>query len=473
MTAERINKQQLLNGLPPEWPEDVLPTLRGLLQASGRKLVVLDDDPTGTQTVYDIAVLTEWPVEALARELSSGAPVFYLLTNSRSLPAPQAAALNREIAENLVRAAEQTGQDFAVVSRSDSTLRGHFPNEVEALAAGLGQHFDGWLLIPFFIEGGRYTIDDVHYVAEGETLIPAGKTPFAQDAAFGYHASNLRAWVAEKTDGRVPVEAVESISIDDLRRGGPDTVRQKLMWLSDGKICVVNAVNMRDMQVFVAGLLQAEAAGKRFLYRTAASFVQARAGLVSRPLLTASDLNLPMSGGGLVIVGSYVPKTTRQVEALLNTAQVTAIEVDCNMLLDPTQRQAAIASAAAATDTALARDEDTVIYTSRALINAADAGTSLSIGQQTSTGLIAILRQIKMRPRYVLAKGGITSSDMATQGLDVRRALVRGQLLPGVPVWQLGAESRYPSMAYIVFPGNVGGEDALATVVQALARPGA
>ncbi len=465
-----VPRQALLDSLPPEWSVDVLPVVRQQLRTSSRKLVVLDDDPTGTQTVHDLAVLTEWTVDALARELHSDALAFYVLTNSRSLPAPQADALNREIAANLTRAAAQTGQDFAVVSRSDSTLRGHFPGEVEALAAGLEQAFDGCLLIPFFIEGGRYTIHDVHYVAEGDLLIPAGQTPFAQDAAFGYRSSNLRAWVTEKTGGRIPVEDVEAISIADLRLGGPEAVASKLLRLNGGRVCIVNAASMRDMHVFVCGLLQAEAAGKRFLYRTGASFVQARAGLEPRPLLTANDLDLPSSGGGLVIVGSYVPKTTRQVENLLNTTPVTAVEVDCNALLDLQQRAAAISTAAAHANAALERAADTVIYTSRHLIAAADGGASLAIGKQISSGLIAILAELHARPRYVLAKGGITSSDVATQGLGVRRALVRGQILPGVPVWELGAESRYPALAYIVFPGNVGGDDAVAAVVRALAR---
>ncbi|MCA9905297.1 MAG: hypothetical protein KC547_15680, partial [Anaerolineae bacterium] len=450
-----------------------LPSVRRQLQTSPRTVVVLDDDPTGTQTVYDIAVLTEWTVDALARELRNDAPAFYLLTNSRSLTAANAESLNREIAGNLVRAAQHTGHDFAVVSRSDSTLRGHFPGEVEALAAELKQSFDGWLIIPFFVEGGRYTIDDVHYVAEGDALVPAGETPFAQDAAFGYRASNLRDWVAEKTGGRIPADAVASISLGDIRHGGPDAVYARLMELSGGRVCVVNAASMRDMQVFVAGLLRAESAGKRFLYRTAASFVQARAGLDTRPLLDASDLDLPTIGGGLVIVGSYVPKTTRQVETLLSSTPITAIEVSCEALLDPSQRQAAIDAAAASADDALARAADIVIYTSRALVTVSEGEASLAVGSQISSGLISILRQIKTRPRYLLAKGGITSSDVATQGLDVKRALVRGQILPGVPVWQLGDESRYPALTYIVFPGNVGGDDALATIVQALAQGGA
>ncbi len=97
-----------------------------------------------------------------------------------------------------------------------------------------------------------------------------------------------------------------------------------------------------------------------------------------------------------------------------------------------------------------------------------DAESSLAIGRRVSDGLVAIVRAISVRPRYLLAKGGITSSDIATQGLGVKRALVLGQLLPGVPVWQLGPETRYPGLGYIVFPGNVGGPQALAEVVLGL-----
>ena len=216
-----VGKDELWAALPAEWPEDLLPQIQQQVRASGRKVVVLDDDPTGTQTVSGIPVLTEWPVDALHAELANEGSAFYLLTNSRSLPLAQAQALNAQIGANLRLAAWRASRSFVVVSRSNSTLRGHFPGEVEALAEALGQDFDAWLIIPFFLEGGRYTIDDVHYVAEGDRLVPAGETEFARDAAFGYQASNLRRWVAEKTGGRIPAESVASISLADLRRGGP------------------------------------------------------------------------------------------------------------------------------------------------------------------------------------------------------------------------------------------------------------
>ncbi len=467
MTA-RFAKDKLLDSLPDEWHHEALPAIQEQIRLSRRKVFVLDDDPTGAQTVYGVPVLTEWPLEALRAELENDLTASFLLTNSRSVPLAEARALNAEIGRSLREAARQSDREFAVVSRSDSTLRGHFPGEVEALAEALGQEFDAWLIIPFFIEGGRYTIDDVHYVAEGEWLTPASETEFSRDAAFGYRASNLRRWVEEKTEGRVPAESVASISIEDIRFGGPQRVAKRLAHLARGSICVVNAATMRDMEVFTLGLLMAEAQGRRFLYRTAASFVRARIGLGPRALLTRAQLNVPEAGGGLLVVGSHVLRTTSQVNALLAQPGMVRLELDVEALLDDTRWQAEIARMALQADRALRRGEDVVLFTSRRLITGGDAVSSLSIGQRVSKGLVAIVRAIPTRPRYLLAKGGITSSDVATQGLGVKRALVLGQILPGVPVWQLGPESRYPGLAYIVFPGNVGGPRALTEIVRAL-----
>jgi uncharacterized protein YgbK (DUF1537 family) len=464
----RINKQALLDSLPDEWPEDLLPKIQQQVRASRRKVVVLDDDPTGTQTVHSIPVLTEWTVETLREELANELPAFYLLTNSRSLTPADAAAMNAEIGRNLVEAARQVVREVAVVSRSDSTLRGHFPAEVEALAGALVQEFDAWLIIPFFLEGGRYTINDIHYVAEGEWLVPAGETEFARDAAFGYRASNLRDWVEEKTKGRVPAQTVASISIDDIRLGGPQQVVRRLTGLTQGSVCVVNAANYRDMEVFTQGLLEAEAGGQKFLYRTAASFVRVRAGLEPRPLLTRDDFDLRGSSGGLIVVGSYVPRTTSQVNSLLSHPGIEGIEISVEALLDTENRHKEIQRLAQWADQALREGEDVMLYTSRQLITGADAERSLFIGRRVSQGLVAIVQAISIRPRYLLAKGGITSSDVATQGLNVKRALVLGQILPGVPVWRLGSESRQPGLDYIVFPGNVGDAYSLVSIVDVL-----
>jgi uncharacterized protein YgbK (DUF1537 family) len=463
-----LTKQELFQQLPPEAADDHLAAVQAQVAASRRKIVVLDDDPTGTQTVHHVGVLTEWSVAALAAELTNPDPCVYILTNSRSLPLPAAQTLNAEIGRNLMAASQQTGRAFAAVSRSDSTLRGHYPGETDALAAALGMQVDATLIIPFFLEGGRFTINDIHYVAEGDKLIPAAETPFARDAAFGYRSSNLRDWVVEKGEGRVAAHQVTSISLEQIRRGGPEQVAGQLMQLTNRMVCVINAASMRDLQLFVLGLLKAEARGKTFLYRTAASFVQVRAGITPRPLLSASEMELPSGGGGLVVIGSYVPKTTGQLGELLALPSLARCELPVAQILSDQERSQAVNHAITLINQALEAGQDTVLYTSRELVTGGDAESSLAIGQRVSASLVEIVQRLATRPRYLLAKGGITSSDLATKGLGVKRATVLGQILPGVPVWRTGAESQLPGLVYIVFPGNVGDNHALVHAVERL-----
>src|SRR5581483_3762191 len=226
----------------------------------------------------------------------------------------------------------------------------------------------------------------------------------------------------------------------------------------------------QDMQVFASGLLQAEATGRHFLYRTAASFVQVRAGLTPRSLLRVEELNLSGGMGGLIVVGSHVPMTVRQVAQLRAARNPICLEADVRRMLDEGVRVNEIRQIAQSADEALQRGDDVLICTSHEVVTGRNPEESLAIAQHISRSLIEIVRVIPSRPRYILAKGGITSSDIATEALGVKRAMVLGQILPGVPVWELGAESRYPGLTYIVFPGNVGGPNAIADIVAQLSR---
>lgn len=462
-----LSKRDAFADLPPAWPDDLSASNR--VAASSRTLVVLDDDPTGTQTVSDVAVVTRWDAATLTAELATAPACFYILTNSRSLTPDSSHVLHRELAENLRSAAAATGRVIVVASRSDSTLRGHFPLETDTLAEVLGS-FDATLIIPYFEAGGRFTLNDTHYVTEGDRLLPVAETAFAQDAAFGYRHSHLPSWIEEKTVGRVSANDVVSFSIDLLRRGGPAAVAHKLRSLPSAAVCVVNACAPHDIEVFAAGTLAAEQAGSRFLYRTAASFVAARIGQRHSGVLPSNVIARPTANGGLVVVGSHVPKTTAQLGHLLLGGNVVGIELPVPALLDPACRATAIRTSLGAANRAIADGRDTVLYTSRDFVASANRSDSLETGRQISEALITVVRGLAVAPRYLIAKGGITSSDIATQALGVRRAQVLGQALPGVPVWQLGAETIAPGLGYVVFPGNVGDDLALLTLVQRLAR---
>ena len=464
----------LLASLPAEWPDVGLrEQIRAELARSGEVVVSLDDDPTGVQTVHDIAALSAWEPDLLRREFAEPRPLFAILTNSRAQGAATAGRVAREIAGALSDTARETGRPFAPISRSDSTLRGHYPTETDALAETLGP-FDATLLIPAFFEGGRITVDDVHLVREGDRFVPAALTEFARDRAFGYRHSNLRAWVEEKTGGRVPARAVASLPLDLIRREGPRGVAGVLRALDGDRPVVVNAASERDLEVVSLAALTVEAEGPRFLYRTAASWLRTRAGIAPRPPLRGAEL--PVSPGpGLVVAGSHVGRTGEQLDTLLAPGDLVSYELPIAPLLDGTQRPAAIAAARRALDEALGAGRDAVLFTAREYVAGATPEESLAIGRAVSTALVEIVASLAARPSFLIAKGGITSHDLATLALGARRIAVLGQLLPGVPLWRLGPETRWPDLLYVVFPGNVGGPAALREGFQALrdARNGA
>ncbi|AQK83634.1 uncharacterized protein LOC100280420 [Zea mays] len=475
--APMLSKEDVLQSLPSEWPEDPIDNLVPIASHSSKKfLVVLDDDPTGTQTVHDIEVLTEWPVEALVEQFLKLPTCFFILTNSRSMTADKAMLLVQTICKNLKAAAEKVpGVSYTIVLRGDSTLRGHFPEEADAAVSVLGE-MDAWIICPFFLQGGRYTINDIHYVADSDRLIPAGETEFAKDAVFGYKSSNLRQWVEEKTKGRVLENQVSTISITLLRKQGPTAVCEHLCSLEKGSVCIVNAASDRDMAVFASGMIQAELKGKRFLCRTAASFVSARIGIKPKPPICPNDLGLKRAlTGGLIIVGSYVPKTTKQVDELRSqfgqSLRVIEVSVEMVSMKSMEDRDQEIRRIVELGNAYIQSRKDTLILTSRQLITGKTPEESLEINYKVSSALVEIVRRIDSKPHYIIAKGGITSSDIATKALEAKRAKVMGQALAGVPLWQLGPESRFPGVPYIVFPGNVGDNSALAKVVKSWASP--
>ena len=298
-----------------------------------------------------------------------------------------------------------------------------------------------------------------------------GETPFARDASFGYTSSNLRDWIQEKTEKKLGANKITSISIETIREEGPAIVSRHLMRTSPGGVCIVNAASNEDLEVATLGCLYAEQMGRSIVYRTGASFVRAYAGLNVRPLLTPDELGLPAEGAGLVVVGSHVPMSTRQLEHLLAHTDAIPVELDAKQLLMPEERESTIQEAKEQVRIALIRGREAVLYTSRSLLVGDSKRDSLRIARAVSAGIVDVVSQLDIRPRYIVAKGGITSSDVATRGLGVRRAVVKGQIIPGVPVNILGAECRFPGMVYIVFPGNVGQVDSITHVVQSLSPP--
>jgi uncharacterized protein YgbK (DUF1537 family) len=480
-----ITLEQLLAEQPP-----VLDVGANLDEVrKGRRLVALDDDPTGTQTIADLPVLTSWTVADVQWALQQPTTGFFVLTNTRSLSEADAAERNRQIVDALDQAASLEQVSYVIASRSDSTLRGYFPLETDVLAeelAARGTVVDGVIICPSYVEPGRLTVDSVHWARTAEGMIPVSHSEFAKDASFGYRNSDLRDWVEEKTAGRIPREEVATITLTDIRVGGPERVYEILADLRNGQPVVVDTAEDADQQVVVLALLRAEAAGKNFIYRIGPSFVRARTGQRATPPAdpdrlreifarrpTDSDETRPATAHGLIAVGSHVGLTTRQLDRLRDRGKIIEVELDVPTLLEDSARDrhvTDVARQAARTLRNKDADSDIVIRTSRTLVTGNDAVSSLVIARTVSAALVGTVREIvsQVRPAFVLAKGGITSSDTATEGLGIRRAWCRGTMLPGIiSLWEpvTGPAQGIP---YIVFAGNVGDDDALAAVIDTL-----
>ena len=434
---------------------------------SDRKIIVLDDDPTGVQTVNGISVYTDWTEESIEEGFAEPRSMFYILTNSRAFSTERVRTEYKKIAERISAVAKRLGRKFLVISRSDSTLRGHYPLETEVLRETFeraGYAIDGEILMPFFLEGGRVTIGDVHCVREGERLIPAASTEFARDKTFGYTRSDLKEYIEEKTGGRYKAASVESITLEELRAEDIDGIAAKLERLTGFNKAVVNATEYADVEVFVAALDRALTAGKNFLFRTAAALPKVMGGVADRPLLTRDELiDAGNPNGGLIIIGSHVQKTTAQLEALRAVEGINFIEFDVSGDLEK-----AVGEKVIEIEKSLREGRTAAVYTSRRLITLPSESASLDLSVRISAALTSIVDRLSIRPRFLIAKGGITSSDVGTIGLHVRKALVIGQAAPGVPVWKIGAESKFPGLSYIIFPGNVGAVDTLKNIVAEL-----
>ncbi|MGA7181023.1 MAG: four-carbon acid sugar kinase family protein [Thiobacillaceae bacterium] len=433
------------------------------------KIIVLDDDPTGSQTVHSCLLLTRWDEANLREALLDEAPLFFVLTNTRGMDATHAAAVTREVCHKLKLtldglSAEGKAYNPIFVSRSDSTLRGHYPVETDVMAEELGP-FDAHFLIPAFFEGGRYTRNSIHYLVVDGAPTPVHETEFARDSVFGYRHSFLPDYVEEKTAGRIKAGEVERFLLADVR----GDVFARLMALHANVCCAVDAETQADLNHFADQLQAAAARGKRFLFRSAASLITALAKLPPQPVAAeAMHAYVRDNKPGAVIVGSHVKKTTAQLAMLLKVPGVIGLEVDVDRIrLEGKTLLAEVLGVAAR---AHAEGCTPVIYTSRVEREFPDQISRLAFGETVSGFLIDVVRGLPRSLGFLVSKGGITSNDVLSDGLALKTSTVLGQILPGCSVVRCPADHpRYPDLPVVIFPGNVGDDDALATVYRRIA----
>jgi len=441
------------------------------------RIAVIDDDPTGSQAVHEVdTVLDPAALSEIGESLTRAGAVCFVLTNSRSMPAAGAAEVNYRLGTYLARRRAAGGPPVTVVSRSDSTLRGHFTAEIQALTRArldvLGAGYDAIVICPAFLEAGRITVGNIHLARSGEQFVPVGETEYARDVEFGYSSSDLREFIAERTGGQVRAADVLSIGLDDIRVGGVGRVASLLDSAVGGRYVVLNASEQSDLDILASGIARSQAGGKELLLRTGPSLIRALAGLSVAPPLTTAELwpGGRRPGFGAVFVGSHVQTTSSQLDVLLSRGLATGVELQAGQVLDDRTRSEHLAKVTAQAARALDRG-NVAVYTSRAVVGAPGAA-ELEVARRVSAALSAVASGLATRaPAWVVGKGGITSHDVAVSGLGIRRARVLGQLLPGlISVLQpVSAPAGVIGLPYVVFAGNVGDTSTLAYVVQRMA----
>ena len=405
--------------------------LKQEIEKNNKKIVVLDDDPTGVQTVHDISVYTNWEKETICQGFEEKNNLFYILTNSRGFTAEQTTAAHNEISAVVDEVARETGREYIFISRSDSTLRGHYPLETEILKANYekntGKTIDGEILCPFFKEGGRFTIDDVHYVKYGDKLIPANETEFAKDKTFGYTAATMPEYIEEKTKGTYKAENVTCISLEYIHNMDIEKIENLLMNVQGFNKIIVNAVDYADIKVFCVALYRAMAKGKVFMFRTAAAIVKVMGGVSDQPLLTRQQMvTKETDNGGIIVVGSHTDKTTRQVEELKKLTDIEFIELNATLVRDEKAFETEVNRCLEREEECIKAGKTVCCYTTRVLITAdtGDKEDELRLSVKISDAVQSLVGRLKVTPAFVIAKGGITSSDVGTKALAVKKANV-------------------------------------------------
>lgn len=468
----KVLKSELLKNIKQIDESIVNKTLAKELTTLNKKIIVLDDDPTGVQTIHDISVYTDWSAQTIADGFAEKNPMFFILTNSRAFTAEYTKKVHQDIAERIVKESQKTNKDFIIISRSDSTLRGHYPLETATLKETVEklthEKFDGEVLMPFFKEGGRFTINNIHYVQEEDYLVPAGMTEFAKDKTFYYTSSTLPEYIEEKTNGKYKANDTTCVSLDSLRNMDIDKITEQLMSVSNFNKVVVNAIDYVDVKVFVIALIKAINAGKNFIFRSAAALTKVIGGVSDKSLLSREELINNNHHGGLIIIGSHVKKTTAQFNELKKCSWIKFIEFNHLLVLEPEKLNIKLQRIISEVEQTISKGQTTVVYTGRKRFDVGSEEESLKVSVKISEAITSIVDKITVQPSFIIAKGGITSSDVGTKGLHVKKANVLGQIKPGIPVWQTGAESKFPYMPYIIFPGNVGTETTLREIVEDL-----
>lgn len=425
-------------------------------------LIVLDDDPTGTQLVEHVPVLLDvFDTPARQHAFANNPKAVHVVTNSRAAQPDTVTSLITDTLDAL----GDVAPDSPVLLRGDSTLRAHLYEEyVGVCEARHPGQTPPLLLVPALPSAGRITKGGVHLLQRDGEEIPLDATEYATDGVFAYTDAHLLWYAQQRSGGFFAAAEGFNCSREQLETGGALFVAETLARLAaNGRPCVFapDVTELAHLSIISKGLASATRQGIAVVVRAAPAFAAIHAGTLAPSLHPVKP-----ALGTILIVGSYVPTTTRQLAHLKKARNLAVIQADVFAL-------AADANAARTEQWRLAQQIDQALFASGLAVVAtprqrSQSTSNLSSGEQIATNFAATVKQVTQPFDALIAKGGITATFTAQIGLDAAYATVIGPVMTGISQWDI-ARLDAPNVRYFVVPGNVGDDACLTELVGLLA----
>ena len=438
------------------------------------KIIVIDDDPTGSQCVHDCLLLLNWNYETLLKGLMSNSNLLFILANTRSLSEKEVKKRLREICTNFYKVTQENNleDNLLFVSRGDSTLRGHNFLEPDLINKYLGP-FDATFHIPAFLEGNRITVNGKHFV----NGIPAHKTPFANDNIFGYKTNDLKKLLLKKSRSKIQLKNIENLNC--IEQYSSHELRKFMESLKNNTHVIVDIDKFSQLEK-LSEVTRELIKNKKFLFRTAASFLKAisntkvikKGNFYYSQLRLRNKLNnfLP----GLIIIGSHTEISTKQLNKLLELDAFEAIELDVEKFYKihaSKDKETKIIKLKnfflEAIRKTIKNSFIPVIFTSRKEKVLENNYDQMDFYNSLSFFIAEIVADIKHEIGYLISKGGITSNTILNSSFDADYVYLEGQICSGISLVKVKLiNNNY--LPVITFPGNLGDDYSLKDVWHAI-----
>ena len=445
------------------------------------KIIIIDDDPTGSQTVNGCNLILKWDYETLLKGLKDSSNLLFILANTRSLSKEDVKIRLKEICSALREIMNNSSfaeEDFVLISRGDSTLRGHNFVEPEIINKLLGP-FDATFYIPAFIEGNRTTVNGNHFVDN----IPIHKTIFSKDKIFSFNTSNVKELLYKQSNQNLDFNHIDNIFIKDfevLERNQSNKLYKYIEQLKNNKNVIVDIIDYSQLDEF-SRIIKSLLKKKKFLFRSAASFISSLSNVkqTKKDHIYFSQLrrknNNDKTMKGLIVVGSYVELTTLQLNKVLEISLCKPIEINVFKLYEffklgdnLNQINSLKKLILNSIRQNLSQDFIPVLYTSREIVSPKNNNDLIQFQLFLSAFISEIVSAIKNEIGYLISKGGITTNTIISEGLKADSVYLEGQILPGISLVTLNLLKQKGKLPIVTFPGNIGNNMSLVKTLEIL-----